>query len=108
MADKGDVLRVGTRSGSFRAGSDVNTAMIFAPLALWSERERSAFEIAQKWNGQFADLPGVSAYTFVPGSWSIGQSSRPLQVVLGGTDYDELARWHEPRRSGIAQGSSWR
>jgi len=95
MADKGDVLRVGTRSGSFRAGSDVNTAMVFAPLALWSERERSAFEIAQKWNQQFADLPGVSAFTFVPGSWSIGQSQRPLQVVLGGTDYDELARWRD-------------
>lgn len=95
MADKGDVLRVGTRSGSFRAGSDVNTAMIFAPLALWSERERSANEIVQKWNRQFADLPGVSAYAMVPGSWSIGQSSRPLQVVLGGTDYDELARWRD-------------
>ena len=95
MADKGDVLRVGTRSGSFRAGSDVNTAMIFAPLALWSERERSANEIVQKWNAQFYDLPGVSAYAFVPGSWSIGQSSRPLQVVLGGTDYDELARWRD-------------
>lgn len=95
MADKGDVLRVGTRSGSFRAGSDVNTAMIFAPLALWSERERSAGEIVQKWNRQFADLPGVSAYAMVAGSWSIGQSSRPLQVVLGGTDYDELARWRD-------------
>ena len=95
MADKGDVLRVGTRSGSFRAGSDVNTAMIFAPLALWSERDRSANEIVQKWNRQFADLPGVSAYAMVPGSWSIGQSSRPLQVVLGGTDYDELARWRD-------------
>ena len=95
MADKGDVLRIGTRSGSFRSGSDVNTAMIFAPLALWDERKRSAGEIVQKWNDQFADLPGVSAYAFVPGSRSAGQSSRPLQVVLGGTDYDELARWRD-------------
>jgi len=95
MADKGDVLRVGTRSGSFRAGSDVNTAIIFAPLALWEDRERSAAEIVRKWNEQFADLPGVSAYAFVPGSGSAGQSSRPLQVVLGGTDYDELAEWRD-------------
>jgi multidrug efflux pump len=95
MADKGDVLRIGTRSGSFRAGSDVNTAMIFAPLALWEDRERSAAEIVRKWNEQFADLPGVSAYAFVPGSGSAGQTSRPLQVVLGGTDYDELAEWRD-------------
>jgi multidrug efflux pump len=95
MADKGDVLRIGTRSGSFRAGSDVNTAMIFAPLALWEDRERSAADIVRRWNEQFADLPGVSAYAFVPGSGSAGQSSRPLQVVLGGTDYDELADWRD-------------
>jgi len=95
MQDKGDVLRIGTRSGSFRAGSDVNTAMVFAPLALWEDRERSAAEIVHKWNEQFADLPGVSAYAFVPGSGSAGQSSRPLQVVLGGTDYDELAEWRD-------------
>ncbi|HZW59226.1 MAG TPA: efflux RND transporter permease subunit [Woeseiaceae bacterium] len=92
---QGDVLRIGTRSGSFRAGGDVNTAMVFAPLALWSERDRSAAEITENWNRQFQDLPGVSAYSFVPGSWSIGQSSRPLQVVLGGTDYDELAAWRD-------------
>jgi multidrug efflux pump len=95
MADKGDVLRIGTRSGTFRAGSDVNMAMIFAPLALWEDRDRSAGEIVQKWNEQFADLPGVSAYAFVPGSRGAGQSSRPLQVVLGGTDYEELARWRD-------------
>jgi multidrug efflux pump len=95
LADKGDVLRIGTRSGSFRSGSDVNTAMIFAPLALWEDRTRSAAEIAEKWNEQFVDLPGVSAYAFVPGSGAAGQSSRPLQVVIGGTDYEELAEWRD-------------
>ncbi|MGH8166733.1 MAG: efflux RND transporter permease subunit, partial [Woeseiaceae bacterium] len=95
MEDKGDVLRLGTRSGSFRAGSDVNTAMIFAPLAMWDERTRSAADIVEKWNQRLADLPGVSAYAFVPGSGAAGQSSRPLQVVLGGTDYEELAAWRD-------------
>lgn len=93
--ETGDVLRVGTRSGSRGAGGDVNTARVFAPMALWDVRERSAQEIVENWNRQFADLPGVSAYAFVPGSRSAGQSSRPLQVVLGGTDYDELADWRD-------------
>jgi len=91
----GGVLRVGTRSGSFRAGSDVNLAMVFAPLALWSQRERSVGEITANWNRQFQDLPGVSAYSFGTGNWSIGQSSRPLQVVLGGTDYEQLVVWRD-------------
>lgn len=91
----GDVLRVGTRSGSRGAGGDVNTARVFAPMAMWDVRERSAQEIVEGWNRQFRDLPGISAYAFVPGSRSAGQSSRPLQVVLGGTDYDQLADWRD-------------
>jgi multidrug efflux pump len=93
--EQGDVLRVLSRSGSFRAGADVNTGFLFAPLKLWNERDRSAQEITQNWNRQFADLPGVQAYSFAPGSWALGQSSRPLSIVLGGTNYDELAEWRD-------------
>ena len=93
--ESGDVLRVMARSGSWRSGSDVNTAMVLAPLEVWDKRDRSAGEITQNWNRQLRGLPGVSAYAFAPGSWSIGQSSRPLQIVIGGTDYDELARWRD-------------
>jgi len=93
--ESGDALRVIARSGSWRAGSDVNTAMIFSPLALWDERSRSANEIAMGWNMQLRNLPGISAYAFSPGSWSIGQSDRPLQIVIGGTDYAELAAWRD-------------
>jgi multidrug efflux pump len=93
--EQGDVLRVLGRSGSWGAGADVNTGMVFTPLRVWDERERSAAEIVQNWNRQFGDLPGIQAYAFAPGAWSLGQSSRPLAVVLGGTNYDELARWRD-------------
>ena len=93
--EKGDVLKVMARSGSWGAGADVNRAMVMAPLAVWGDRERSANEIVQNWNRQLRALPGVSAFAFAPGSWSIGQSSRPLQIVLGGTDYAELAEWRD-------------
>jgi multidrug efflux pump len=93
--DKGDMLTVLARSGSWGAGADVNTAMLFGPLAEWSERDRSANEIVAGWNRQLADLPGVQAYAFAPGAWSLGQSSRPLQLVLGGTNYRELTEWRD-------------
>jgi multidrug efflux pump len=91
----GDVLRVLGRSGSWGAGSDVNTGMVIGPLQLWSKRERSATEIAMGWNRQLAQLPGVQSFAFAPGAWSLGQSSRPLAIVLGGLDYDELAEWRD-------------
>jgi len=92
--DRGDVLRVLGRSGSW-GSNDVNRGMAFTPLELWSKRDRSAAEIVANWNRQLADLPGVTAFAFAPGAWSLGQSSRPLQIVLGGTDYDELADWRD-------------
>ncbi len=93
--DAGNALRVAARSGSWRGGADVNSAMVFAPLEVWERREKTAREIVDGWNRELRQLPGVSAFAFAPGSWSIGQSNRPLQVVIGGTDYDELARWRD-------------
>jgi multidrug efflux pump len=93
--EKGDVLRVLGRSGSFGGGADVNTGMVFAVLTLWSERDRTAQELAMSWNQQLRDLPGVQGYAVAPGSWALGQSSRPLNIVLGGTSYEELAEWRD-------------
>ena len=93
--EKGDVLRVLGRSGSWGGGADVNTGRVIAPLEVWSERERSAQQLVSNWNRQFADLPGAQVFAFAPGAWAIGQSSRPLAIVLGGTNYDELAQWRD-------------
>lgn len=93
--EKGDVLRILSRSGNRGGGADVNTARIFAPMSLWSERDRTAAEIVQNWNRQLAELPGVDAFAMAPGAFSLGQSSRPLNIVLGGTSYEELAAWRD-------------
>lgn len=93
--EQGDVLRVLARSGTWRGGTDVNTARVIAPLQLWSKRERSANEIVAGWNRKLRELPGVQAFAFAPGSWSLGQSNRPLRLVLGGTNYEELAEWRD-------------
>ncbi len=69
--------------------------MVMTPLTLWNERERSAQELVRSWNRQLNNLPGIQAFAFAPGAWSLGQSSRPLAIVLGGTDYDELAKWRD-------------
>ena len=93
--ERGDVRRVLARSGSWGGGADVNTAMVIAPLTVWSERQRSAQELAMSYNRQLRDLPGVQAYAVAPGAWALGQSSRPLNIVLGGTSYEELAEWRD-------------
>jgi multidrug efflux pump len=97
LADKarGDVKRVLGRSGGWGGGGDVNSGIVFAPLEVWSKRERTAAQITQDWNRQLSALPGVQAFAMAPGAWSLGQSSRPLNLVLGGTSYKELAEWRD-------------
>ena len=93
--ESGDALRALARSGSWGGGADVNTGMVLSPLQVWDQRERSAAEIVANWNRQLAALPGVQAFAFAPGAWSLGQSSRPLRIVLGGTSYAELTEWRD-------------
>jgi len=93
--ERGDALRALGRSGGFGGRGGVNTGMVLSPLQVWSKRDRSAGDIVQGWNQQLAQLPGVQAFAFAPGSWSLGQSSRPLNIVLGGTSYEELAEWRD-------------
>ena len=93
--ERGDALRALGRSGGFGGRGDVNTGMVLSPLQVWSKRDRSAGDIVQGWNQQLSKLPGVQAFAFAPGSWSLGQSSRPLNIVLGGTSYEELAEWRD-------------
>ena len=43
--ERGDVRRVLARSGSWGGGADVNTAMVIAPLSVWSERGPACWPI---------------------------------------------------------------
>ena len=91
----GDVVRVNARvPGGFGGASELNQARGFVVLAPWSERERTAEQIAQAVRGQMSQIPGVRGSVTAPGGWVRGGGS-PVQVVLGGTDYVELAQWRD-------------
>jgi multidrug efflux pump len=91
----GDVLRANMRvPGGFGGASDMNQARGFVVLAPWSERERSADQIAQSIRSQLAQIPGARGFVGSPSGWVRGGGS-PVQVVLGGTDYAEIAQWRD-------------
>jgi len=93
--EAGDVVRANMRvPGGFGGASDMNQARGFMVLAPWGERERSADQIAQSIRSQLGQIPGVRASVGSPGGWVRGGGS-PVQVVLGGTDYTEIAQWRD-------------
>lgn len=91
----GNARRVIVRSGSFGTAGDANNGTVFVPLTLWDEREDTAQQIAQRMRMRTAGITGVRIMVFTPPSLGVRGGGRPLQVVLGGGDYAQLAAWRD-------------
>lgn len=92
----GDIRRVTLRvPGGWGGGTGaVNSARVIITLVDWSERDRSAQEIASTLQRELVTLPGVRAIALTPGGLRRGFGS-PVQAVIGGPDYESLARWSD-------------
>ncbi|MFY2763595.1 efflux RND transporter permease subunit [Arenimonas sp. MALMAid1274] len=87
--------RANTRvPGGFGAGGEMHTGQVIALLKPWNEREDSTADLVEKIRKDMASLPGVRANPQVR-SGLVRSGGQPLQVVLGGPDYAELAQWRD-------------
>jgi multidrug efflux pump len=91
----GEARRVVARTGMWGSVSDASTAFIYLPLNNWSERTKSAAQIAQELRQKLDRIPGATTQVFLPSSLGVRGGGQPLQVVLGGTSYQELAEWRD-------------
>jgi len=93
--ERGNAKRVITRSGGFGRQGEVSNGIAYLPLTLWGERKDSAGVIAARVGQRVADLPGLRIVVIQPPGLGVRGGGKPLQVVLGGSDYDELASWRD-------------
>lgn len=92
--DSGEMETMLVRSPrSFGNITSFNTGIVITVLADWAER-RSAFVVMDEIRGKLSDLPGVRAFPIMPRGFS-GGSGKPLQFVVGGGTYEELAEWRD-------------
>ncbi|WKZ13191.1 MAG: efflux RND transporter permease subunit [Gammaproteobacteria bacterium] len=91
----GEARRIVARTGMWGSGGDVNSAFIYVPLTDWSERDISAPELAQQFREKLDRIPGATTQVFLPPSLGIRGGGQPLQIVIGGTSYQELAGWRD-------------
>ncbi|MDM4771665.1 efflux RND transporter permease subunit [Solimonas sp. SE-A11] len=94
---QGEVERVMLRIPAVGGGNDdVNNGNLSLSLVDWKSRERSSAEIGEEYSKALRDLPGVRAVVNQrAGFGQRGGASQPVQVVLGGNDYGELAEWRD-------------
>ncbi len=70
-----------------------NGGFVIVIMEDWSQR-RSAFTIMNEIRGTLSDLPGVRAFPVMRQGLG-GGTQKPVQFVLGGSTYEELAAWRD-------------
>jgi multidrug efflux pump len=99
------ILRV-PGAGPGQGGGGVNTGFMIVSLTDWSRRERSTAQVAAEIGRELAQLPGVRATATPRTGFGTGVGSnfgQPVQVVLGGGSFDELAQWRDALIARLAQ-----
>ncbi|MFS1525710.1 efflux RND transporter permease subunit [Microbulbifer sp. 2304DJ12-6] len=92
FVDNGEINRLLVRTPrSFGNIENFNSGFAIAVLNDWSER-RPANAIMADVSAALADLPGVRAFPVMRQGLG-GGVSKPVQFVLGGSNYDALAEW---------------
>ncbi len=99
--DKGEATRLLVRTPrSFGNITSFNSGIAVIVLADWSKR-RSAFVVMKEIGAKLADLPGVRAFPVMRQGFGPA-TQKPVQFVVGGGTYAELARWRDILNDKIA------
>ena len=95
LIESGEAQRVLVRvPGSFSSSGSVNSAFGTVLLVHWDERERSTKAVMAAVDRGFAAIPGYRAFTIAE-SGLLRRSGQPVQFVLTGATYEELAQWRD-------------
>ncbi len=94
LVDSGEAQRLLVRvPRSFGNNADFNEVITIINLNDHGSR-RSAWEVMEEVRAKVADLRGVQNFVIMRQGLSRGLT-KPLQFVLGGPTYEELARWRD-------------
>ncbi len=94
LVEQGEVTRLLVRAPrSFGNIAIFNTGIVIIVLSDWGTR-RSAWEIMKDVRQRLSDLPGVRAFPVMRQGFG-ARIQKPVQFVIGGGTYEELAQWRD-------------
>lgn len=94
LVETGDAKRLLVRAPrGFGTVADFKQGLSIVVLNDWDER-RSAWEIMDEMNAKLADVPGVKNFTVMRQGLTRGLQ-KPVQFVLSGPTYEQLAIWRD-------------
>ena len=94
LVESGDIKRLLIRAPrGFGRSANFSNGMAIIVLEDWSQR-RSAFEVIGDIRARLSDLAGVRAFPVMRQAFGRGVG-KPVQFVLGGPSYEEIAKWRD-------------
>ncbi|AKH67962.1 cation/multidrug efflux pump [Spongiibacter sp. IMCC21906] len=95
LVDEGEVRRLLLRAPGGRGGADVyNEAIGIVVLDDWAKRRPSG-EIVADIRKRLGGFTGLSVFPIQPQALGGHGFNKPVEFVLGGSNYDELAKWRD-------------
>ena len=92
--ESGEITRLLVRAPrTFSNFAIFNSGIVINVLNDWGAR-RSAWEIMAELRKKLSDLPGVKAFPVMRQGFG-RRIQKPVQFVIGGGTYDELAEWRD-------------
>lgn len=92
--EKGEITRLLVRSPRGWGNVEVfNTGAVITVLNDWSQR-RGGFVIMEEIRTLMSDLPGVRVFPLMRQGFG-ARTQKPVQFVLGGGTYEQLAQWRD-------------
>ncbi len=80
--------------GGWGATEEMHTGNVIVFLQDWKQRDMSTAEVADSLRADLGKLTGVQAQPRVGGGL-VGSRGQPIQLVLGGPEYAEIAQWRD-------------
>ncbi|MDP6436096.1 MAG: efflux RND transporter permease subunit [Gammaproteobacteria bacterium] len=94
LIQTGDIQRSLIRTPIW-GSTNPNGGIIIVTMAPWGEREVSTAEAQGRMMASWSQIPEVRSFSFMRSGISRHGGGQPVQFVIGGSDYDELARWRD-------------
>jgi multidrug efflux pump len=103
-AETGEAIRVLVRTPRSFGGAQIfNSGIVIMVLSDFAQR-RSGWVIMDEIRARLADLPGVKAFPVMRQGFG-ARIQKPVQFVIGGRTYEELARWRDTLLAEIQKGN---
>jgi len=81
--------------GGFGASEEMHTGQSIVILKPWNQRSETTEQVVEQVRASLAEIPSVRALPSARSGLIRSRGGQPVQVVLGGSSYEELVDWRD-------------